>query len=70
MASRGVERPSANVPADLEGRRVEVHIPVATIVKVLVTAVVVWAVLQLVPEFLLFLLTLLASITLAPVSSM
>ena len=52
-----------------DARRVELHIPLATIVKVLVTAVLVWAALQLVPEFLLFLLTLLIAITLAPAVS-
>lgn len=55
------ESPSA------ERTRVELHVPLTTIVKVLLTALVVWAVVQLVPQFLLFVLTLLIAITLFPV---
>jgi predicted PurR-regulated permease PerM len=60
---KGVPATAASEPA---AGRVELHVPVATIVKVLITAILVWAALQLVPEFLLFLLTLLVAITLAP----
>jgi len=48
-------------------RRTEVHIPVATIVKVLLTALLVWAVLQLVPELLLFVLAVITAVTLSPI---
>lgn len=47
-------------------RSVEVRLPVATIVKVLLTALLVWAALRLVPHFFLFLLTLLFAVTLSP----
>jgi predicted PurR-regulated permease PerM len=45
---------------------VQLHVPIATIVKVLVTALVVWAALKLLPEFLFFLLALLLAISIAP----
>jgi predicted PurR-regulated permease PerM len=54
---------------DREGRpgsTVEIHVPFATIVKVLVTALIVWAALKLLPEFLFFLLALLLAISVAP----
>jgi predicted PurR-regulated permease PerM len=44
----------------------ELHVPLATIVKVLVTAVVVWAALRLLPDFFFFLLALLFAVTLSP----
>ena len=47
-------------------RSVEVRFPLATIVKVLLTALLVWAALQLIPHFFLFLLTLLFAVTLSP----
>jgi len=46
---------------------VEIRVPAATIVKVLVTAVLVWAALKLLPDFLFFLLALLLAMTLSPV---
>jgi len=54
-------------PAEEPLRRTEFHVPVATIVKVLLTALLVWATLQLVPELLLFVLAVLAAVTLSPV---
>ncbi|MDQ6892518.1 MAG: AI-2E family transporter [Acidobacteriota bacterium] len=48
---------------------VELHVPVSTILKVLVTALIVWAVLKLIPEFLFFLLSLLLAIGIAPLVS-
>src|SRR5262245_54550155 len=48
-------------------RRTEIHVPVATIVKVLLTALLVWALLQLVPELLLFVLAVLVAVTLSPI---
>lgn len=45
---------------------VQLHVPITTIVKVLVTALVVWAALKLLPEFLFFLLALLLAISIAP----
>jgi len=53
-------------PLEPAPRSVEVRLPLATIVKVLLTALLVWAVLQLVPHFFLFLLTLLFAVTLSP----
>jgi putative heme transporter len=47
-------------------KRTEIHIPVATIVKVLVTSLIVWAALQLVPEILLCVLAVLVAVTLSP----
>jgi len=47
-------------------RSVEVRVPIATIVKILLTALLVWAALRLVPHFFLFLLTLLFAVTLSP----
>ncbi|MEO8433165.1 MAG: AI-2E family transporter [Acidobacteriota bacterium] len=50
-----------------EGRSaIELHVPVPTIVKVLLTALLVWAALKLVPDFLFFLLALLLAVTLTP----
>lgn len=46
---------------------VEIRVPAATIVKVLVTAVLVWAALKLLPDFLFFLLALLLAMALSPV---
>lgn len=62
-------RPEAGAAESRSGvsARVELHVPLATIVKVLLTALLVWAVLQLVPQLLLFVLTLLVAITLFPV---
>jgi predicted PurR-regulated permease PerM len=54
-------------PGEEPLRRTELHVPVATIVKVLLTALLVWATLQLVPELLLFVLAVLAAVTLSPV---
>jgi predicted PurR-regulated permease PerM len=56
------------IPDSLEPapRAVEVRVPVSTIVKILLTALLVWAALQLVPHFFLFLLTLLFAVTLSP----
>jgi putative heme transporter len=53
-------------PLEPAPRAVEVRLPLATIVKVLLTALLVWAALQLVPHFFLFLLTLLFAVTLSP----
>jgi predicted PurR-regulated permease PerM len=47
-------------------RSVEVRVPFSTIVKILLTALLVWAALRLVPHFFLFLLTLLFAVTLSP----
>src|SRR5450759_1431542 len=47
-------------------RSVEVRVPFSTIVKILLTALLVWAAVQLVPHFFLFLLTLLFAVTLSP----
>jgi predicted PurR-regulated permease PerM len=47
----------------------ELHVPVATILKVLVTAVVVWAALKLLPDFFFFLLALLFAVTLSPLAA-
>jgi len=47
-------------------RRIEIHIPVSTIVRVLLTAILVWAFLKLWPEFVLLLLSLLLAVALAP----
>ena len=47
-------------------RSVEVRVPFSTIVKVLLTALLVWAALRLVPHFFVFLLTLLFAVTLSP----
>ena len=47
-------------------RAVELRVPVSTILKVLLTAVLVWAGLQLIPHFFLFLLTLLFALALSP----
>ena len=53
-------------PLEPAPRSVDVRLPLATIVKVLLTALLVWAALQLVPHFFLFLLTLLFAVTLSP----
>lgn len=45
---------------------VELHVPATTIVKILVTVVLVWAALKLLPDFLFFLLALLFAMTLSP----
>ena len=47
--------------------RVELHIPFTTILKVLLTATLVWAVIRLVPELLLLLFALLLAMALSPV---
>lgn len=47
-------------------RSVDLRLPFATIVKVLLTALLVWSALRLVPHFFLFLLTLLFAVTLSP----
>ncbi|MEP6767304.1 MAG: hypothetical protein ABJC61_01455, partial [Acidobacteriota bacterium] len=48
---------------------VELHVPVTTIVKVLVTAVLVWAALKLLPDFLFFLLALVLAVSVSPLVS-
>lgn len=53
-------------PLEPAPRSVELRVPVSTIVKILLTALLVWAALQLVPHFFLFLLTLLFAVTLSP----
>ena len=50
-----------------ERSSIELHVPVPTIVKVLLTALIVWAALKLVPDFLFFLLALLLAVTLSPI---
>ncbi|HEY6148434.1 MAG TPA: AI-2E family transporter, partial [Thermoanaerobaculia bacterium] len=73
IASRGLrsgdwgERGGAG--EDPERSVLELHVPVSTILKVLVTALIVWAVLKLIPEFLFFLLALLLAISIAPLVS-
>jgi putative heme transporter len=47
-------------------RQLDLHIPLATILKVLLTAVIVWAVIQLLPELFLLLLSLLLAMALSP----
>src|SRR5437868_6257014 len=54
---------------DTETSVVELRVPVSTILKVLLTALIVWAVLKLIPEFLFFLLALLLAISIAPLVS-
>lgn len=54
-------------PEEPAARRVELRIPFATIVKVLVAALVVFAVLKLWLPFLVFLVAVLIAVTLAPV---
>jgi len=49
-----------------EDRRVRIDLPVATIVKVLVTLALVWALLRIVPTLMLLLFALLLAITLSP----
>ena len=44
----------------------ELHVPVATILKVLVAAVLVWAALKLLPDFFFFLLAILLALSLTP----
>jgi len=44
----------------------ELHVPVATILKVLVAAILVWAALKLLPDFLFFLLAILLALALSP----
>ena len=64
MASR---RDDASDSEEAPARSVlEVHVPIPTIVKVLVTAVLVWAALKLLPDFFFFLLALLLAVTLSP----
>ncbi|MCA1609662.1 MAG: AI-2E family transporter [Acidobacteria bacterium] len=48
---------------------VELHVPVTTIVKVLITAVLVWAALKLLPDFLFFLLALVLAVSVSPLVS-
>jgi predicted PurR-regulated permease PerM len=50
-------------------RRVELHVPAATILKVLLTALIVWAVLTILPELLLFFVAILLAMTLSPIVS-
>src|SRR5512141_2433344 len=64
MASR---RDEASDPEEAAARSIlELHVPIPTIVKVLVTAVLVWAALRLLPDFFFFLLALLLAVTLSP----
>jgi predicted PurR-regulated permease PerM len=46
--------------------RVELHVPVVTIVKILLAALLVWSLLRLLPELVLFVFAVLAAVTLAP----
>jgi predicted PurR-regulated permease PerM len=58
------------MPPELGSERrsaVELHLPVSTILKVLVTAALLWGFLRLVPELLLLILAVLLALTLAPV---
>ncbi len=48
---------------------VELHVPVTTIVKVLITAVLVWAALKLLPDFLFFILALVLAVSVSPLVS-
>lgn len=50
-------------------RRVEIRVPLVTIVKVLLTVTLAWAVVRLLPELFLFVLAILLGITLAPAVS-
>ena len=61
------EREEPEGPAQPAAQRVELSIPFATIVKVLVAALVVLAVLKLWLPFLVFLVAVLIAVTLAPV---
>lgn len=56
----------AGFPLETPPQSVELRVPVSTILKVLLTALLVWAALRLVPHFFLFLLTLLFAVTLSP----
>jgi len=62
-------RKSATAAAAAEESRhaIELHVPAATIVKVLLTAIVVWAILTLIPELLLFFVAILLAMTLSPI---
>ncbi len=55
-------RDSDETPA----RSIELHVPVSTILKVLGTAILVWASLKLLPDFFFFLLALVLAVTLSP----
>ena len=69
IASRSPKRERGGTPEDEEpGERsiVELHVPIATIVKVLFTAILVWAALKLLPDFLFFLLALVLAVSLSP----
>jgi predicted PurR-regulated permease PerM len=61
---------SAPLPRE-EGfpQQLDLHIPLATILKVLLTAVIVWAVIQLLPELFLLLLSLLLAMALSPAAA-
>ncbi len=73
IASKSVENarrqalPEVDEPE--ERTVVELHVPVATIIKVLITAVLVWAALKLLPDFLFFLLALVLAVSLSPLVS-
>ena len=57
---------NANINEDDEGTRVRIDLPVATIVKVLITLALVWALLRVVPTLMLLLFAILLAITLSP----
>ncbi len=62
--------PESNTPEDDDTQPrsiLELHVPVATIIKVLITALIVWAALKLLPDFLFFLLALVMAISISPV---
>ena len=65
MAARADQRPAG------DGERVDLsvhlHLPTATVVKVLLTLIVVWAGLRLWPQFVLLLISLLLAVALHPV---
>jgi len=67
MASRLFDSSSSDEGPDEPPRSIlELHVPVSTILKVLIAAVLVWAALKLLPDFLFFLLALLLAVTLSP----
>jgi predicted PurR-regulated permease PerM len=59
---------NAIVNHDDEGTRVRIELPVATIVKILVTLALVWALLRIVPTLMLLLFALLLAVTLSPLA--
>jgi len=62
------ERPSEDLPGR-PVRRIELRVPLVTIVKILLAVVLAWATARLLPELFLFVLAILLGITLAPAVS-